>query len=100
MANHTKAVVTTDVQQKLLWDTIVDDGDNVGVDAWLQASVDSKIDACWNRMRVNWTKIRMDDSDFTDEIPSNQADFVALVIARSDYNTRKQLDDAIALSLS
>ena len=55
MANHTKAVVTTDVQQKLLWDVIVDDGDNVGVDAWLQASVDSKIDACWNRMRVNWT---------------------------------------------
>ena len=37
MANHTKAVVTTDVQQKLLWDTIVDDGDNVGVDAWLQS---------------------------------------------------------------
>ena len=45
MANHTKAVVTTDVQQKLLWDTIVDDGDNVGVDAWIQTQVDEKIDA-------------------------------------------------------
>ena len=35
----------------------------------------------------------MDDSDFTDSIPSNQADFVALVIARSDYKNRKARDD-------
>ena len=94
MANHTKAVVTTDVQQKLLWDIIVDDGDNAGVDAWIQATVDAKIDACWNRLRVKWTKILMDDSDFTDAIPSNQADFVALVLARADYKNRKARDDA------
>ena len=93
MANHTKAVVTTDVQQKLLWDIIVDDGDNAGVDAWIQATVDAKIDACWNRLRVKWTKILMDDSDFTDAIPSNQADFVALVLARDDYKNRKARDD-------
>jgi len=30
-------------------------------------------------------------------IPSNQADFVALVIARDDYKTRKERDDANAL---
>ena len=94
MANHTKAVVTTDVQQKLLWDTIADDGDNVGVDAWIQAAVDEKIAACWNRRRVKWTKILMDDSDFTDDIPSNQGDFVALVIARDEYKNRKARDDA------
>ena len=94
MANHTKTVTITDAEQKLLWDAIVDDGDNAGVDAWIQASVDEKIDACWNRMRVKWTKILMDDSDFTDDIPSNQGDFVALVIARDDYKTRKESDDA------
>ena len=94
MANHTKAVVTTDLQQKLLWDIIADDGDNAGVDAWIQSQVDEKIDACWNRLRVTWTKILMNDSDFTDDIPSNQGDFVALVIARDDYKTRKELDDA------
>ena len=93
MANHTKTITTTDLQQKLLWDIIVDDGDNVGVDAWIQASVDEKINACWNRMRVKWTKILMDDSDFTDAIPSNQADFVALVLARDDYKNRKARDD-------
>ena len=35
----------------------------------------------------------MDDSSFTDSIPSNQADFVALVTARSDYKNRKTRDD-------
>ena len=94
MANHTKTVTTTDVQQKLLWDIIVDDGDNVGVDAWIQAAVDAKLDACWNRMRKDWTRILMDDSDYTDEIPTAQADFVALVTAREDYKNRKARDDA------
>ena len=94
MANHTKAVVTTDVQQKLLWNIIVDDGDNVGVDAWIQSQVDEKINACWNRMRINWTKILMNDASYTDEIPSNQAAFVALVLARADYKNRKARDDA------
>jgi hypothetical protein len=39
------------------------------------------------------TKLMNDDS-FTDPIPSNQADFVALVTARSDYKNRKARDDA------
>ena len=94
MANHTKAVIITDDQQKLLWDVIADDGDNVGVDAWIQAAVDEKITGCWNRMRTEWTIELMNDSSFTDDIPSNQGDFVALVIARDDYKTRKESDDA------
>ena len=93
MANHTKAVVTTDVQQKLLWDIIVDSGDNVGVDIWIQAAVDEKIDACWKRMRTQWTINLMNDASYTDEIPSNQAAFVALVLARSEYKNRKARDD-------
>jgi hypothetical protein len=97
MANHTKTVTTTDVQQKLLWDIIADDGDNAGVDAWIQSQVDTKIDACWKRMRTEWTKILMNDSDYTDAIPSNQADFVALVLARDEYKNRKARDDAAAL---
>ena len=94
MANHTKTVTITDAEQKLLWDAIVDDGDNAGVDAWIQAAVDEKINACWNRMRTNWTKILMNDSSFTDDIPSNQAAFVALVLARDDYKSRIVKDDA------
>ena len=94
MANHTKTVSITDVQQKLLWDTIEDDGDNVGVDAWIQAQVDEKIAACWKRMRTQWTVNLMNDASYTDEIPSNQAAFVALVLARADYKNRKARDDA------
>ena len=37
----------------------------------------------------------MNDDSFTDPIPSNQADFVALVTARSDYKNRKARDDAV-----
>ena len=88
MANHIKIVSITDVQQKLLWDTIEDDGDNIGVDAWIQAQVDEKIAACWKRMRTQWTVKLMNDASYTDEIPSNQADFVALVLARSEYKDR------------
>ena len=62
MANHIKIVSITDVQQKLLWDTIEDDGDNVGVDAWIQSQVDEKIAACWKRMRTQWTKNLMNDA--------------------------------------
>ena len=36
----------------------------------------------------------MNDSSFTDPIPSNQADFVKLVLARSDYKNRKARDDS------
>jgi len=45
-------------------------------------------------MQQEWTTKLMNDDSFTDAIPSNQADFVALVTARSDYTTRKQRDDA------
>ena len=45
-------------------------------------------------MQQQWTTTLMNDDSFTDPIPSNQADFVALITKRSDYKTRKQRDDA------
>jgi hypothetical protein len=45
-------------------------------------------------MQSEWTIKLMNDDSFTDAIPSNQADFVALVIARDDYKNRKARDDA------
>ena len=95
MANHIKIVSITDVQQKLLWDTIVDDGYNVGVDAWIQLQVDEKLAAWWKRMRTQWTVKLMNDASYTDEIPSNQADFVALVLARSEYKDRLASESTI-----
>jgi pyruvate carboxylase len=94
MANHTKTVTLTDVQQKILSNDLYNDTDNAGIDDWIQGAIDGKINNCWKRFQQEWTTKLMNDESFTDSIPSNQADFVALVTARSDYQNRKQRDDA------
>ena len=94
MANHTKTVTLTETQQKILSDELYNDTDNAGLDKWIQDAVDGKINNCWKRMQSEWTTKLMNDDSFTDPIPSNQADFVALITARSDYKTRKQRDDS------
>ena len=94
MANHTKTVTLTDLQQTFLSNDLYIDTDNAGLDLWIQNAVDGKISNCWKRMQREWTTKLMDDDSFTDKIPSNQADFVALITARSDYKNRKTRDDA------
>ena len=97
MATHTKTVSLTDLQQKILSNDLYNDTDNAGLDSWIQDAVDGKINNCWKRMQREWTTKLMEDDSFTDSIPSNQADFVALVTARSDYKNRKARDDASTL---
>jgi hypothetical protein len=94
MATHTKTISLTDLQQKILSNDLYNDTDNAGLDKWIQEAVDGKINNCWKRFQQEWTTRLMNDETFTDPIPSNQADFVALVTARSDYKNRKTKDDA------
>jgi hypothetical protein len=94
MATHTKTVSLTDLQQTILKNDLYSDTDNAGLDLWIQNAVDGKISNCWKRFQQEWTTKLMNDDSFTDAIPSNQADFVALVTARSDYKNRKARDDA------
>jgi len=95
MATHTKTVSLTDLQQKILSNDLYNDiSNNEGLDTWIQNAIDGKINNCWKRMQQEWTTKLMNDDSFTDPIPSNQADFVTLVTARSDYKNRKQRDDA------
>ena len=94
MATHTKTVSLTDLQQKILSNDLYNDSDNAGLDLWIQNAVDGKINNSWKRFQQEWTTRLMNDDSFTDAIPSNQADFVALVTARSDYKNRKARDDA------
>ena len=93
MANHTKTVTLTETQQKILSNDLYNDTDNAGIDDWIQKAVEGKINNCWKRFQREWTQKLMDDSSFTDTIPSNQTDFVNLVLARSDYKNRKTRDD-------
>jgi|TARA_R100001463_G_C3488534_1_gene217717 hypothetical protein len=93
MANHTKTITLSDTQQKILSNDLYNDTDNAGIDTWIQAAVDGKVNNAWKRFRNEWTQKLMDDSSFTDTIPSNQTDFVNLVTARSDYKNRKKRED-------
>jgi hypothetical protein len=92
MATHAKTVSLTDLQQNILKNDLYSDTDNTGLDDWIQSAVDGKINNSWKRMQSEWTTKLMNDDSFTDSIPSNQADFVALVIARPDYKNRKDRD--------
>ena len=88
MATITLTVDVTDTEQAILLN------DLLNINDWLQAAMAGKKNNCWKRMQQEWTTKLMDDSDFTDAIPSNQADFVALVTARDDYKTRSERDAA------
>lgn len=94
MSNHTKTLTLTELQQQILSHDLYNDTDNAGIDAWIDDAVTGKINNCWKRMQQEWTTRLMNDDSFTDPIPSNQADFVALVLARSDYKNRKERDDS------
>ena len=86
MATITLTVDVTDTEQAILLN------DLLSIDDWLQGAMTGKKNNCWKRMQQEWTTKLMNDDSFTDSIPSNQADFVALVTAREDYKTRTERD--------
>ena len=86
MATLTITVEVTDTEQAVLLN------DLTNINDWVQAAVTGKKNNCWKRMQTEWTTKLMNDASFTDSIPSNQADFVTLVTARADYQTRTERD--------
>ena len=86
MAKLTLTIDVDDIDQTVLKNDLLD------IDAWVQAAMTGKINNCWKRMQQEWTTKLMNDSSFTDSIPSNKADFVKLVTARSDYKNRADRD--------
>ena len=88
MSKLTLTVELSDTEQAILKNDLLD------LDAWLQAAMTGKVNNCWKRMQSEWTTKLMNDDSFTDPIPSNQADFVTLVTARSDYKDRVARDKA------
>jgi hypothetical protein len=88
MAELTITVKVSDTDQTVLKNDLLD------IDAWVQEAMTGKINNCWKRMQQEWTTKLMNDSSFTDSIPSNKADFVKLVTSRSDYKDRKARDEA------
>lgn len=90
MATLTITVTVDDTNQAVLLNDIIN------IDTWVQSAVTGKINNCWKRMQSEWTTKLMNDESFTDPIPSNKADFVALITARDNYQTRAERDAANA----
>ena len=80
-----KRTLTT-TEEKIL------NNDILGIQEWVTSAIEGKINNCWKRFQAEWTTKLMEDETFTDKIPSNQADFVALVVTRSDYKDRTARD--------
>ncbi|MDB4676328.1 hypothetical protein OAH93_01660 [Flavobacteriales bacterium] len=91
MATITLTVEVTDTEQAILLN------DLLNINDWLQGAMTGKKNNCWKRMQSEWTTKLMNDDSFTDSIPSNKADFVALITAREDYQTRTERDAANAI---
>ena len=86
MAKLTLTIEVDDTQQTILKNDLLD------INEWVQGAMTGKINNAWKRMQSEWTTKLMNDSSFTDSIPSDQADFVKLVVARSDYKNRADRD--------
>ena len=86
MAKLTLTIEVDDTDQTVLKNDLLDIND------WVQSAMTGKINNCWKRMQRDWTTKLMEDESFTDSIPSNKADFVTLVTARSDYKNRADRD--------
>ena len=91
MATITLSIELTDTEQAIL------NNDLLSINDWLQAAKAGVINHAWLVMQKEWVNTLMNDDSFTDSIPSNQADFVALVTARSDYKTRTERDAASSI---
>ena len=89
MANHTKNIVLTDLQQQILSNDLYNHTDNAGIDDWIQGAMNGKINKSWKKFQEHWSGVLLDDDSYTDGIPSAQADFVTLILARADYKNAK-----------
>ena len=70
-------------------DKIIQEDKNRGLDTWIQGVVDGRINKSWKQFQNHWTGVLLDDASYTDGIPSNQSDFVTLILARDDYKNAK-----------
>ena len=94
MADLQITIKINDIDQKVLKNDILD------INEWCQDAITGKINNCWKRMQSNWTTSLMNDESFTDPIPSNKTDFVNLITARSDYQTRAERDEEASNNLA
>ena len=77
----------SDEDQKILEDNLIDP------ETWIKTMVSEKTANCYSRLQQKWTVKLMEDTTFTDSIPSIKREFNTLVTSRSDYKTAKQISE-------
>lgn len=80
-------ITIDDTNEKVLKNDLLD------INQWVQDAVVGKQNNAWKRFQQEWTTKLMNDESFTDAIPSNKTDFINLVTARADYQTRQQREE-------
>ena len=80
-------ITIDDTDEKILKDNLVD------IDSWFQNAAVGKINNCWKRMQNTWSTALIYDDSFKASIPSNKADFVTLITARSDYKDAAKIQE-------
>ena len=89
----TITINVSDVDEKILYDILNKNVSGVeGIQDWTDKAVTGRINHAWKEFKKHWVDVLMDDSSFTDAIPSNKTDFVNLIISRADYKDRDARD--------
>jgi hypothetical protein len=61
--------------------------DLINVEAWVNSAIDGKVANCKKRMIDEWLPKLYADESVT-QIPANEDDLIALIVARKDYKNR------------
>jgi hypothetical protein len=65
--------------------------DLLDVEVWVNGAIDGKVNNCKKRMIAEWLPRLYADESVT-QIPANEDDIIALVVARDDYKDRSERD--------
>ena len=61
--------------------------DLLNVEVWVNGAIDGKVNNCKKRMIAEWLPKLYADESVT-QIPANEDEMIALVVARADYSNR------------
>ena len=69
--------------------------DLLDVQAWVNGAIDGKVNNCKKRMIAEWLPKLYADESVT-QIPANEDEVVAMIVARDDYKNRVERDAELA----
>lgn len=66
--------------------------DLIDVEVWVNSAIDGKVASCKKRMIAEWLPKLYADESVT-QIPANENDMIAMVVARNDYLDRAEREN-------